>query len=221
MGLSKELRSDDFFHNKLINACRKIPACSFACFKPSETLTGLINDLKSSIKTYKESKEIEQTQFFTDQRYHKRSNEQGQNSTDTKTQTQHQYQPKILNKGKCYVCKNPGYWSQNQAFEHAITRTDPTDSNDPQSISNSVAFPPGFEKTQSIDSFSFLTSSRYANDIFYGIVIDTGASRNSTAGYSQYQALCKVLDNPSTHLQLELLRFNSELGAPPLSVPLS
>ncbi|KAI1000718.1 hypothetical protein K3495_g7476 [Podosphaera aphanis] len=84
----------------------------------------------------------------------------------------------------------------NQAFEHAITRTDPTDSNDPQSISNYVAFLPSVENTQSIDTFSFLRSARYANDIFYGIVIDTGASRNSTAGYSQYQALCKVVDTP-------------------------
>lgn len=65
MSLSKELRSDDFFHNKLINSCRKVPACSFACFKPSETLTRLINDLQSSIKTYEESKDTEQTQFFT------------------------------------------------------------------------------------------------------------------------------------------------------------
>ncbi|KAI0996600.1 hypothetical protein K3495_g11583 [Podosphaera aphanis] len=38
--------------------------------------------------------------------------------------------------------------------------------------------------------------ARYANDIFYGIVIDTGASKNSSAGYSQYQALCKVVDTP-------------------------
>ncbi|KAI0992635.1 hypothetical protein K3495_g15550 [Podosphaera aphanis] len=80
-----------------------------------QTLTGLINDLKSSIKTYKESKEIEKTQFFTDRRYHKRSNDQGQNSIDTKTQTQHKYQPESLRKGKCYVCKKPGCWSRNHS----------------------------------------------------------------------------------------------------------
>lgn len=95
MSLSKELRSDSFFHNKLINACRKVPACSFACFKPSETLTGLINDLQSSIKTYEESKQTKQTQFFTDRRYCKQSNDQ-----EKKTAQIQRYEPRInINRG--------------------------------------------------------------------------------------------------------------------------
>ena len=69
---------------------------------------------------------------------------------------------------------------ENRAFEHAITRIDPTNYIDPHST----------------NSFSFLTSSRYAKDLFYGIVIDTGASRNSTAGYNQYQALCNIAYTP-------------------------
>jgi hypothetical protein len=47
--LESTLRIDNFIHNKLINACSKVSACQYACFKPSETLTELINDLKSSI----------------------------------------------------------------------------------------------------------------------------------------------------------------------------
>jgi succinate dehydrogenase/fumarate reductase-like Fe-S protein len=50
--LESTLRIDDFIHNKLINACQKISACQYACFKSSEILTKLINDLKSSITTY-------------------------------------------------------------------------------------------------------------------------------------------------------------------------
>jgi hypothetical protein len=50
--LESTLRIDDFIHNKLINACQKISACRYACFKFSDTLTELINDLKSSIVIY-------------------------------------------------------------------------------------------------------------------------------------------------------------------------
>ena len=41
------------------------------------------------------------------------------------------------------------------------------------------------------DSSAFSTTSRYTSEIFYGIMIDTGASKRSTAGYSQYLAYKK------------------------------
>jgi hypothetical protein len=43
---------NNFIHNKLIDACQKISACQYACFKSSDSLTELINDLKSSIIIY-------------------------------------------------------------------------------------------------------------------------------------------------------------------------
>ncbi len=67
--LGSILRIDDFIHNKLVNACQKIPACQYACFKSSDNLTELINDLKSSIIIYQKSHSIET--FFTDRRYHR------------------------------------------------------------------------------------------------------------------------------------------------------
>jgi hypothetical protein len=51
-GLNHDLRTDQFFHNKLINACQDIPACRYACYRPSDSLTGLINDLRSSITAF-------------------------------------------------------------------------------------------------------------------------------------------------------------------------
>ncbi|RKF83241.1 hypothetical protein GcM3_015039 [Golovinomyces cichoracearum] len=51
-GLRKELRNDYFLHNEIITACKSIEACSYACFKPSESVTGLINDIRSSISTW-------------------------------------------------------------------------------------------------------------------------------------------------------------------------
>jgi hypothetical protein len=75
--LESTLRIDDFIHNKLVNACQKISACQYACFKSSDNLTKLINDLKSSIITYQKTHFIEFSFFiefivhFIDRRYHR------------------------------------------------------------------------------------------------------------------------------------------------------
>jgi hypothetical protein len=42
------------------------------------------------------------------------------------------------------------------------------------------------------DSFTYITSLRYPTSTFYGVVIDTGASQWSTAGYEQYLAYEKT-----------------------------
>ena len=71
-GLDQNLRTDNFLHNKLVIACQELPACQYACFKPSDSLAGLINNLQSSIATYEKSHPNESTQaFFTDRRYHR------------------------------------------------------------------------------------------------------------------------------------------------------
>ena len=44
------------------------------------------------------------------------------------------------------------------------------------------------------DPFVFATTSRYTADEFYGVVVDTGASKKSTAGYGQYLAYSKIHD---------------------------
>ena len=41
------------------------------------------------------------------------------------------------------------------------------------------------------DPFSYVTGKRFNADVFYGIVIDTGASRRSTGGFGQYLAYKK------------------------------
>ncbi|KHJ35697.1 hypothetical protein EV44_g4203 [Erysiphe necator] len=55
LSLDPEYRSDKHLRLKLINVCRNIKACQLACFKPSDTLSGLINDLQSSISTAEEN----------------------------------------------------------------------------------------------------------------------------------------------------------------------
>jgi hypothetical protein len=70
-----------FLYNKLITACQDLEPCKYACYKPADTLAGLINDLWSSITTYKASNPPANTQafvtdpqtdldaYFTDRRY--------------------------------------------------------------------------------------------------------------------------------------------------------
>jgi hypothetical protein len=73
--LNSELRSKKFIHNKLINACQDVFACQYACFKFSDSLVDLINDLRSSIVIYQKTNSIIETfeAFFIDRRYHKMS----------------------------------------------------------------------------------------------------------------------------------------------------
>jgi hypothetical protein len=66
----------------------------------------------------------------------------------------------------------------NQAFCHSLTAED-------------ITMTPA--DSQDSNPFSYTsTASRYSADNFLGIMIDTGASKRSTAGYSQYQALQKL-----------------------------
>ncbi len=112
--LESILRIDDFIHNKLVNACQKISACQYACFKLSEILTELINDLKSSIVIYQKAHFTEFTfsiefTFFTDRRYHRnfqsRIREQHRKHQDRRNQGQGRIE-KI-----CFVCKKEECWS--------------------------------------------------------------------------------------------------------------
>ena len=51
---------------------------------------------------------------------------------------------------------------------------------------------PTANTTMPIGAFTASNFSRYSSDQFYGIMIDTGASKHSTAGYGQFQALQRL-----------------------------
>jgi hypothetical protein len=111
--LESTLRIDDFIHNKLVNACQKISACQYACFKSSDTLTELIIDLKSSIITYQKSHSIEFSfiiefiTHFIDRRYHRNlsfrisQNREYQHRRYQNRKNQNQKRTEKI----CFVCK--------------------------------------------------------------------------------------------------------------------
>jgi hypothetical protein len=102
--LNSELRSEKFIHNKLINACQDVFVCQYACFKFSDSLVDLINDLRSSIIIYQKvnsanSFETFET-FFIDKRYHKNfSFRINQNRRFQNRRFQNRF------KRKCFVCQ--------------------------------------------------------------------------------------------------------------------
>ncbi len=110
--LESILRIDDFIHNKLVNACQKISACRYTCFKSSETLTESINDLKSSIIIYQKAHFIEfsfsiEFIFFIDRRYHRnfqlRTREQNREYQNRRNQSR--------TRKVCFVCHKEECWS--------------------------------------------------------------------------------------------------------------
>ena len=73
----------------------------------------------------------------------------------------------------------------NKAFSHSLKAVDTTE------ITTTALNTDPF-------AYSANAESRYTSTVFMGIMIDTGASRKSTAGYSQFQAL--QLTDPSIQL---------------------
>ena len=127
-GLAKNFQNDDFFHNKLITACRDVPVCRFACYKPSDSVTGLINDIRSSILTFNKAQQTET--FFTDRRFH--GGNRPHNNNRNTSRPRYQYQPRSRGRyGRydrarkaCFVCKKEGCWSTNHTQEERDAQRD-------------------------------------------------------------------------------------------------
>jgi hypothetical protein len=118
--LNSELRSKKFIHNKLINACQDVFACQYACFKLSDLLIDLINDLRLSIVIYQKANSIIETfeTFFIDRRYHK--NFSLRINQDRRFQNRRfQDRPKR----KCFVCQKEECWfTKHSKDEREIAR---------------------------------------------------------------------------------------------------
>jgi hypothetical protein len=70
LGLPEPLQADQIFHTKLIQACQDLPACTYACCKPADDISGLIEKLPASITTYERKQKRAIDILFTDRRYY-------------------------------------------------------------------------------------------------------------------------------------------------------
>jgi hypothetical protein len=109
--LNSKFRSKKFIHNKFINACQNVFVCQYVCFKLSDSLIELINDLRSLIITYQKANSIIETfeTFFIDRRYHKNfSSRINQNR-------------RYLSKKKRFVCQKEECWSTKHSKDERET----------------------------------------------------------------------------------------------------
>ena len=113
--LNEEFRIDKFIHNKLITACQEVSACQYACYKSSNDLADLINDLQSSIITFNKSHfyEINSYQlqseiaYYTDRRYRSRrrpSDDLNQSYDRKKNNFDRAMIPYNAKKKRCFIC---------------------------------------------------------------------------------------------------------------------
>ena len=106
--LDFKLRTDKFIYNKLINICQDVPAYQYACFKPSDLLVGLINDLCSLIITHQKAHPTEV--FFTNCQYHKFNNLHRTQSQPTRLYSSNGFCNGSGRNKKCFICQKEGCW---------------------------------------------------------------------------------------------------------------
>ncbi len=115
--LNSKLRFEKFIHNKLINACQNVFVCQYVCFKLSDSLVDLINDLRSSIIIYQKANSIETFEiFFIDKRYHKNFSFRIINFQLRSNQNR-----RYLTKKKCFVCQKEECWSTKHSKDERET----------------------------------------------------------------------------------------------------
>ncbi len=104
--LDSKLRSERFIHNKLINVCQNVSTCQYACYKSSDSLSDLINDLRSIIIIYQKANFNVETfeSFFIDRRYHK--NILSRNFSSRINQNRRFQNRRLRNRSKRYFVSN-------------------------------------------------------------------------------------------------------------------
>jgi hypothetical protein len=122
LGLPPEMKADVVFHSKLLHACRDLPACVYACCKPADDISSLINELETSITTYERQQKRGANSMFTDRRYHpqkysypprkqtpfRRNNYQEPPRTTTSRRPFDKY---TTHNRKYFICDRTGCWS--------------------------------------------------------------------------------------------------------------
>jgi hypothetical protein len=82
----------------------------------------------------------------------------------------------------------------NNAFTHSVILAD---------CAKSIpAREPLLDSASEFSSYTSKVTSRYGKEVFMGIIVDTGASTKSTAGYNQFQALQKS-STPDMEVELD------------------
>ena len=106
--------------------------CKYAYYKPVDTLAGFINDLQSSIVTYKVLNPLSSTQafatdiqypqtdsdvYFTDRRYRQQHPYRPSPTRNPRSNSHTKVYPRRRTSQKCFVCGKEGCWSTRHTQE--------------------------------------------------------------------------------------------------------
>lgn len=141
-GLEPELRTGTYFRTKLHDATRTHIACVQATARPSETVAGLTQDLRSSVSQYEDmhrpsaseqfvgsSNSLQPNTLFTDRRYYRQPSQQQRSPYRSYNRSPHRSPhrsttPPPGSRGqqkKCYVCHKTNCWSTRHTQEERNT----------------------------------------------------------------------------------------------------
>jgi hypothetical protein len=85
-GLSPDLRTDTFLHNKIVTACQGVPACRFATSDPPADIGSLLSKIYSSITNHEKEQKLQgenetfytrDETLYTDRRYYSKNQAYG------------------------------------------------------------------------------------------------------------------------------------------------
>ena len=123
--LMPKLQNDEFMLNKLVLACRPIPACQAVSVKPPNDPITFVNDMKSSILTYESLRNEaragtliqEDEAYYTDRTY--RFNRTNGPRTSSRSPASN-FRPVVSGnryppRKRCFVCHKEGCWSNNHS----------------------------------------------------------------------------------------------------------
>ena len=131
-GLNINYQTEINLRDQIINACRGVPECNLALYKPAKTFESVCAELRASIATAMRNREVQQfnayfdengeyeleyDQNWTDRTYGGRGRHRGRSQPKRNTRG---FQPKYTGKyegqgstdrKRCYICGKPGCWS--------------------------------------------------------------------------------------------------------------
>ena len=90
-GLSAEYQNEHTLRDQVVNACKGIPECRPALFRPASTFEGLCAELRSAVGQIVRERELNHSAFY---------------GKGTRSHTR-----------KCYICGRPGCYSTNHTDE--------------------------------------------------------------------------------------------------------
>lgn len=218
--LPKEYDTENAVRFKLLNAVRDVEYCRLAYQKPAATIAGVIADLRASVSCASETLDAPKA-FYTDRHFHRREddNKRGNFRRDRRPQRCYVCGETGCMSYKHPAKERVAALAKKPAFTKHFTvtaRTEGEEDNDAEdanlleiaeemedldvnlaSIDDEDTFSAyigTLHDNAVVHALSAAIPQRcYGDEVFRGIMLDTGSAKGSTAGKDQYDAYCRFV----------------------------